>query len=201
VVKTLTRSGSSLADIYDVVGSSVAVEQLRTEELPIVHEMGSTVFSERMSFAYRRAPLTGIAQNTDFDIVTTDLPNTPTRLLGVGVFTDDASRILRAAVIASIPLGRELPLWVFDGTNFIIVRMRDSGTVGNEEMLLPSPATELTPNFVGGSAQPQTVADINLRGRTTGFGAGTVDIFGLYYLAFSQVGPGLSSRGLPVPGW
>ena len=201
--KIQSRSGDSLADIYDVVGSIAGIEQLETRELPIVHEMGATLFSERFSSTIRRAAAGAIAQNTDFEVILTDLPDVPTRLIGIAVISNDVTRISNAAVMIRSPgADRELPVWVFDQTNSLRVRIRDEGARANADLLLSSVGVIMLPGFVGGLGQPHPshVEEIVLAGLTTGFGAGTVTITGLYQIAFSQVG-GISSRGLPIPSW
>ena len=202
MVKILSQAGISLADIYDVKGSIAGIEQLETRELPIVHEVGATVFSERFSTTVRRRASGNLNQSTTFDLILTDLPDVPSRLLGVAILCDVPSRISFAAVLVRDPIGgREMPVWVYDAPNASTVRIVDNGAaVANTEMLHGNSNLDYVPNFVGGSGQPQIVDDIALRGQTTAFGAGTVFITGLYYIAFGQVG-GISSRGLPIPSW
>lgn len=202
MVKILSRSGDSLADTYDVVGSVAGIEELESREVSLVHEMGGTLFSERFSTAVRRSANDGVLQNANFDFVVTDLPATPTRLLGLQIFSDDASRVLRVAVMVRDASNfREVPIWVFDGTNSIPVRfVDDAGAVTLFDVLQPEPSLTMLPIFTGGIEQPQTIDQIAVRGTATAFGAGTVDIRGVFDVAFSQVG-GISSRGLPIPSW
>lgn len=202
MVKILSQSGNSLADMYDVVGSVAGIEQLETRELPIVHEMGRTIFSERFSTIIRRQTSGAVAQNTDINIVTADLPSVPSRLLGVAVISDSGARILRlTAACRSSQNLREFPVWVYDGTNFLPISLVDNGAaVAQFDLLLPNAQATMLPSFTGGSGQPQVVEELALRGRTTGFGAGTVFVRVLYYLAFAQI-TGISSRGLPIPSW
>ena len=208
MVKILSQSGSSLADIYEAEGSIAGIDQLDTRELPIVHEMGQTVFSERWRTSIRRTASGAIAQNITFDNSIADLPAVPTRLLGVAVFSDVASRISQAALVGrDADAGREFPLWVYDGeggASFTTVRMvDDGGAAGNVQLLHGRASNDFLPNFVGGSGQrSSTIVDrIVLRGLTTGFGAGTVFIRGLYYIASSGAAGTLDSRGLPIPSW
>jgi len=204
VVKILSQAGNSLADTYDVEGSIAGIDQLETRELPIVHEMGATVFSERLSGAIRRATSGAILQNTNFDIILTDLPATPSRVLGVTVVTDVAGRVSTAAIlIRDAGAGREMPIFVWDsGEQFMVCRMvENNAAVGTLELLVTSlNLPGFPPSMIIGTDQPQEVDQIAFRGRSTGFGAGTVTITALIYLAFSEVG-GISSRGLPIPGW
>jgi len=200
VVKILSRSGASLADIYDVEGSIAGIDQLDTRELPIVHEMGATVFSERFSTQVLRATTGAIAQNTDIGLTITT-PGPVARLLAVSIITDAASRILHTTLLVRDEVNsQDFPVWVWDATNNLDVRMQDDGTVAVFELLLGSAAADMLPSFIGGTDQAVTVDQLVLRGRTTGFGAGDVTVTALIYVAFSLLG-GVSSRGLPIPSW
>ena len=200
--KILSQAGISLADTYDVKGSIAGIDTLETHELPIVHEMGGTIFSERYSTTVRRSRSVGVGQNTDVNTVFTNFPDTPTRVLGVAVICTAGVRIDRWAVHVRDPIAlREFPLWVYDGANFLSVNIEDDTPgVVTEELLLGNVQATMLPSFGGGTDQPQIVNEIAIRGRTTGFGAGTVNISTLLYIAFSQIG-GISSRGLPIPSW
>jgi len=202
MVKILSQAGNSLADMYDVQGSIAGIDQLETRELPISHEMGATLFSERFSTSIRRAVSGALNQNTDFDVVLGTLPGGPSRLLGITVFTDNAARILQAAVLGRDPIAeQEIPLWVWDAANNLDVRMQDdTAALANLAVLIANTGITTPPSFTGGSSQPARVDQIALRGRTTGFGAGTVFIRGLYHIASTTV-DSLSSRGLPIPSW
>ena len=202
--KILSNSGNSLADIYDVEGSIAGIERLETHDLPIVHEMGQTVFSERFSTAFIRVTSGAINQNTSFDIVSTGLQDVPQRVVAVMVFSNNAGRVLRCGILArESRTGREMPFWIYDGANFIVTRMEDQGGgVGLLEVLLGNAQATILPIFTGGDNQPFSIADIAFRGTSTGFGAGTVIITALYFLAYAEaVGSGIDSRGLPIPSW
>jgi len=199
--KILSQSGISLADTYDVEGSIAGIETLETRDLPIVHEMGGTVMSERIVGNVFRAIADDVLQNTDFNILLNTLPIMPNRLLAVQIFTDAVARVARAAVIMSSPPLREIPIWVWDQTNSISVDFSDNGAaVAAHVVLEPVAALSHVPNMFFGSAQPRPADRAFLRGRTAGFGAGTVDITMLLYVAFPEV-QGIPSIGLPVPSW
>ena len=204
MVKILSQAGISLADVYDVEGSIAGIEQLRSEEVQLVHEMGATIFSERVSGAIRRATTGDINQSTTWDIVLTDLPAGVSRILGVSVFADVGSRVNDAAVSLRDPTGgREIPVFLWDSTQGVLVvaRMRDDGAAAATFNVLASTLNiGAVPSMLIGEGQPQRVNEIAFRGGTNAFGAGTVEVIMLVYLALAQVG-GISSRGLPVPGW
>ena len=204
MVKILSKSGDSLADTYDVEGSVAGIDQLETRELGIIHEMGHTVFSERLSASIRRGTSGAILQSTTWDLTIPDFPVTPFRVLGV-VVVADAGRVAFAQVSLQDASGdREIPIWIWDTDNDVQsdIRIVENGAaVANLLALVPSNNGGTVPNLALGSEQPQPVGEnVLFRGVTTAFGAGTVTCTALIYIAFSQIG-GISSRGLPVPGW
>jgi len=207
VVRPLTRSGASLADIYDVVGSRILIDDIVTSELPIMHEMGQTVFSERFSMAVRREESGDIAQTISFNNIFTDLPAGPFRITNVYVFVDTASRITVASLaLRSVVNDREVPFWTWDTSDDDQVRARlqdDGGAVATVTALVPVNAaqTNRLPIIAAGIGQPQRMEEIAFRGQSSTFGAGTVNCVALISVAFSQIAPGLSSRGLPIPSW
>jgi len=210
VPKILSQAGNSLADIYDVEGSIAGIETLQTTELPIIHEMGQTVFSERFSTRILRATTGAMAQDETFDLIlgaasgAEEPPGIPSRLLGVTALSDSGGRIDTAAIMVREPVsGREVPVWAHitaDGRMAVRIREND-GTSAPLDMLIPDPASVQLPAFVGGSEQPLFTSEIAMRGLTGSFGAGDVTIFFLMYIGFAEVGVVPSSRGLPIPGW
>ena len=199
MVKILSQAGNSLADTYDVEGSIAGIDHLETHELPIVHEMGGTVFSERYSTTIRRAASGALAQSTAINVVLTDLPAVPTRLLGVAVLSDVAARIGNLGVMISDG-NREFPVWSYSLNARGIRLIEEGAAVAQYDILRPDVDLLMLPSMCGGTDQPQIVDQIALRGITTAFGAGTVFVRALYYIAFAQIG-GVSSRGLPIPSW
>ena len=204
MVKILSQSGDSLADIYDVEGSIAGIEHLETHDLPIVHELGATVFAERFSAFVFVQNSGNVAQNTAINLVASGGLDGINRVLGVSVITDDASRLANMALMvrAEEADDREFPIWVWDGANNLPIRMDDqSSGVTAFEILTGSAPHTMLPSFVGGDVRsPQFARSFALRGITTGFGAGTVFVHGIYYLARARQA-GLSSRGLPMPSW
>jgi len=211
MVKILTTSGDSLADIYDVEGSIAGIDQLHTRELPIVHEMGSTIFSERFTTAIHRVASGDVAQSTNIFLVITNMPVMVTRLLSIAVITDDPTRLERAVVLARDPrpsvAGMECPIWQWDETNFTSLDMIDFGdaTPTRYQLLRGTSEATFVPNFTGGSGQqPDMVSEIAFNSRTTAFGAGTVFVRLLLHVASARAhraGSGVSSRGLAIPSW
>jgi len=207
VVKILSQAGDSLADVYDVEGSIAGIDQLETRELPIVHEMGQTVFSERFSGEIARLPSGDIAQTTAFDVILTSPPVGIYRVLGSIVLIDATARLSLVQLSVRDPgTGREMPFFIWDADNGIESQMRTvenggaAATINVCRTLVPMNAP-LTIGIAEG--QPRRVGEeIVMRGFTETFGAGTVEAIGLIYLASTEITQGaLSSRGLPVPSW
>jgi len=201
-VKILSQSGISLADAYDVQGSIAGVERLDSEEVKTVHEMGGTMFSERFQGALRRRETGDIAQNTNWAQLITDLPAGPSRVFAVAVFaeSDDVSH---AVVSIRDPVSeREVPIWQWntgvDTANLSL--WQDSGAAVAAIFYLRPLVLMGIPSFIIGGDQRVPVPDIAFRGRTTAFGAGTVNVILTLYIGHTHVG-GLSSFGLPIPSW
>lgn len=206
MVKVLTKSGDSLADVYDVTGSIAGIESLQTEELPIVHEMGSTIFSERLSGSIRRAASAATLQSANFTTFLNDFPSGAYRILGVQVLVANPLQVdsVQVSIVSAAPgPGREIPIFIWDDTNDVETRIfiNNEGVLSNVTALVSSRGP--TPPSMGISfGQPQGVGErLVMRGLTNAFGGGTMVATCLVYVGFTQVAPGLSSRGLPVPSW
>lgn len=202
MVKILSQAGMSLADVYDVEGSIAGTEELIAHDINLVHEMGATVFSERYTTTYRRVASGDLGQSTAFNLEITNLPVVPTRLLGLAVISDDGSRIARAVCVVRQPAdGQDIPIWAFNGNLITVDLIDDGATRAAYSLLRGETDVGFVPTMVGGSGQDANIVDaIVLRGDTTAFGAGTVFVRVIYYLAFAFLG-GVSSRGLPIPSW
>lgn len=201
--KVQAQAGSSLADIYDVKGSIAGIENLETRDLPIVHEMGATVFSERLSGNHRRQVTASLAQSTAFDSVLADFgQGNAQRILGVTVLADFSARVDRVMVAIQDPIAeREVPIFVWDTANDAtsVIRIVDNGAAAADmAYFIPNPL--ILPNMLLGPGQPDQMPNIVLRGQTSAFGAGAVVLTLLIYHVFAELG-GVSSHGLPVPSW
>ena len=203
MAKIQGQAGSSLSEVYEVVGGQVDIDRIDDHDgVKLVHDLASTIFSERMSGRILRATTGDINQSTVFDLTLTDLPFIPFRILGCCAFMD-AARLERVAVmVEESTTGREFPFWAWDSavdSDSIQVRWSDDGAAAADKFFL-RPAVPQVPIMGFGSRQPTHVRDISIRGLTKTFGAGTVELIVLVYIAFAEVG-GINSRGLPVPSW
>lgn len=204
--KILSRAGVSLADAYDVEGSIAGIEELDSESVKVVHEMGATMFSERFVTTFRRIVSGDIAQSLSFNVVITDTPQVPFRILGVLVFVDTTGRTNRVSVnVRDANSGREIPIWAWDSATAdaeMNIQVDDDGggaslKIVNAPVIYPM----MFPLTVAGNAAPNNSAAIALRGATTAFGAGTVENTAVILIALAAEQSGLSSVGLPMPGW
>lgn len=201
MAKILSKSGDSLADVYDVEGSIAGIDDLKSEDVNLVHEMGSTVFAERLSGTIVALGSGILAQSLAFNTALV-IPEF-SRILGVQVMSDDASRVADFSVHVTSTFGavsRDSPLFIWENADgSTICRVQIGGTLATLDALKP-PLPAQVPNLIIGDDSPQAVNTLSVRGATNGFGAGTVSTQALIYLAFPQIG-GLSNRGLPLPGW
>ena len=205
MTKILSQAGNSLADTYDVEGSIAGIDQLETHELPIVHEMGNTVFSERLSGNIRRVTSGSISQSSNWDVVLSDLGSGISRILGVFVFSDSLSRLSLATLsVRADDDEREVPIFAWDSNEASFTARIDDSGIGDVSGMGSNLNVATLPSILIGRGQSKQVGQIAFRGTTNAFGAGTVVTTALIYIAFSAVGgvPGnTSSRGLPVPSW
>jgi len=210
--KVLGQIGTSLADVYDVEGSIAGVDNLDSDSVGLVHEMGHTIFSERLSGQVFRLHFDDITQTVTLAASFAGLPETPFRLAGFQVLVESGliARVTRvnanlSELDANGDAVQEIPFWSWDATlgTSEVVRVLDNGTAANFSMLLPSPQpVPQMPQLLTGALQPGVVNGITVRGLTATFGAGDVDIFCLAYILFANpAASGISSKGLPVPSW
>ncbi|MCH7935352.1 MAG: hypothetical protein IIC36_15275 [Gemmatimonadetes bacterium] len=201
--KILGQTGVSLADVYDIEGSVAGVEDLESDSVKTVHEMGQVIFSERLNLTIERLTTGALLQDTTFLIVLGSLPDTPWRVLGVNVFATNTLRISNVVVaLHDSLLGRDMPIFVWNSAvdDEFLVRLRnESGSATNQVLLRPIVPNPV-PTLGCGSDQRQSVNQLALQGLVSSFGAGTVTITATVQIAFPELG-GISSYGLPIPGW
>lgn len=205
--KILSQAGDSLADSYDVAGSIAGVDDLLTRDVSLLHEMGGTIFSERLTSQVLTISSGAVAQNTVFGGEYEDAADSPTRILGIQVLTSTASRVQLASVSILRSDGeQEQPIFVYDSDDDEegLVRCTVSGGSAATYGHL-SPRLSAVPILMTRMGNSNTMPDLKLRGLTAGFGAGTVQITALVLTA--RAGPAVpvpgtpESHGLPIPSW
>lgn len=200
--KILSKSGDSLADVYDVKGSIAGIDDLVSNDVNLVHEMGATIFSERLSARITSFATAAVAQSLQFSAGLAPFQET-SRLLGISVVTTDDARISNVQVSITNPDGvnhSDIPIFYWnqgDPTGGIVVMVND--TINVLDLLIPITPANL-PNLLIGLDSPSPASVISIRGVTAAFGAGTVATRVILHMAFAQL-EGVSSRGLPIPGW
>jgi len=205
--KILSQAGTSLADVYDIEGSIVGLEELDAADVKVVHDLGPQIHSERLlSFLIRVTP-GGVAQNTAFNVTTGGIPDSVNRLLAITVIADGTAEITNAQASIQDPNSEnEIPLWSWDSTNDVenTIQWSDGGAAVSARFLLVAKhdhPIELLTRIGDAGPMPQII----FRGLTSGFGAGLVIPILLLHLARPDRGnPSAgspSSHGLPVPSW
>ena len=203
MVKILSQGGRSLADMYQAEGSIAGIDNLETRDLPIVHEMGATLFSERFRSTARQVRSGNLAQSTNIELEINNMPAAITRLVGIAVITDMVGRVSFVQVSLFDPItDQDFPIWAWDSTGIArTIRLRDNGATAVVNTLTAEPGNIFLPCFTGGEDQgalPQH--QIRVRGATTAFGAGTVFVNVHLEVAFTFTG-GVSAFGARVPSW
>jgi len=202
MVKILSQAGKSLADMYDVVGSIAGIDELVSSEVSLVHEMGATLFSERFRTAFRIVGTGLMTQNFNFESFVDTLPEGISRILGVVVLTDDSTRISTLQVSLQGPVAlSDFPVFVWDNPNFQAIRHMEAGVALVQEILTPM-AGQTLPCFItnGQAEDARELSRLVMRGRTTGFGAGSVFATVLVNFGFT-FRAGVSAFGARVPSW
>lgn len=209
--KVLAQAGISLADVYDVEGSIVGVQELEAHEVKAVHELGGQIHSERLQ-AFVILLTTGpILQTITFDVVAGGIPDSINRVLSVFVFSDVSSRTNFVQVgISGQGVAGEVPMFAWDSgadteqtTRLSIGGAAAANVIGKR--LLGQGTTNFTPQLLMRTGANKLMPDLVMRGASNTFGAGNVTISALVLIARPDEGnppPGApSSFGLPIPSW
>lgn len=216
---TITKSpaGRLLADIYQTLGSRFGVSRVNDDEVVLVHDLGAEIASERFKWQLISIGATGVAQSSVISASVT-IPHDRFRVSHAWVFTDDgeSSKIdfCNVNVMASIADGVAgmgsvaCPIFTWDSTAGVIVSVNGkfevSGSNLDYDFLLPQfKHTDLECIGPKSSNYPATesVTLAQLRGKTSAFGAGTLDIFAFicvqHHSEINQATRRIRSRGLP----
>lgn len=197
--RILGQAGTSLADMYDVEGSIAGIAELDSESVKTVHELGATIFSERLRSAIVLLDSAALSQSTDFEI-TFDNP-VLSRLTQVNCLTNNNASIDNVQISLSrlVPAEQDSVIWVGDIPNEVLCRFMVEGVV-RAGTVIP-PLFSALPQMIIGQDQPEPRAEqVSMRGRTAAFGAGTV-VVTLGACILRPDIQGVSSFGLPIPSW
>jgi len=207
MVKILSQAGTSLADVYNVEGSVGAIDQLRTEEVQLVHEMGGQIHSERLTHFNVVLSPGAVNQSTGFSATATGFPDSINRLLGVLASVPIAEATRLDVLMLAIVQGpdNEMPIWWWDSANDVEFEIRFAleGAVSAAHSGL-QPLHGFQQTLLSRTGDTQDMASLIIRGVTTAFGAGTVTPSVVVHALRPDrgaPGPGTSSYGLPLPSW
>jgi len=209
MAKILSQAGDSLADSYDVAGSIAGVDDLVTQDVQLLHEMGGTIFSERLRSQTITLAAEGIAQNANFNATFDfdDLVDSPVRILGVQVVVNVASSIQCAQVsVAGVGASGEMPFFVHDhdDDDHGFIRLSVQGNAVATYYFLSARQINV-PTLITRTGDESQMPGLVLRGFCTGFGAGTVNITSIIHIAragfATPVAGDPRSHGLPLPSW
>jgi len=205
--KILGQAGVSLADVYDIEGSVVGLENLDVSEVKAVHDLGGQIHSERLISFIVLSSSGAVNQSAAIGVTAGGIPDSVNRLLGVSVLASAAARVDHVALtIQDADTGREFPIWSWDTNDDreqqILWSLDGAGAAAF--FLLSTLVTQL-PQLLTRLGTSLAMPQLVMRGTTSAFGAGTVTVRALYHLCRPNTGnptPGEpSSHGLPLPGW
>jgi len=208
VVKILSQAGFSLADVYEVEGSILSIDQLDVTEIKAVHDLGPQIHSERLLSILIQQNTGAILQNVTWNLTTGNFPDSVARIFGVSLIADVTSRIDNVVLAIQDPdTGREMPFFVWDSNADADLTMRwsnNGAAVAGFRSLRPAVGFSL-PTLLTRMGGTRGMPLVSFRGTTLGFGAGTVTCFLVYHLArpnrISPTPGDPSSHGLPIPSW
>jgi len=203
--KILSQAGISLADSYDVEGSVAGVENLDANNVSLVHEMGQTMFSERINSFLARTSTAALNQNVAFNLTITPVHNLPQRIYGIFIKVDTAARVanVQVSITDTIRL-YEIPIWTWNSAvdTEMAIQWDDEGFAIGAAIQLRS-LQNLLPYMLIRMGPQAIMPDISIRGLTSAFGAGEVTVVATVLFARPVGGlpAGVSSAGLPMPSW
>jgi len=112
MAKVLSKSGDSLADVYDVEGSIAGIERLQSEEVHLTHDMGQTLFSERLASRMLELSSGVLSQSTVFNVNFSI--GITSRLLAIQVLSTNSGRLVKCSVAITSPPAvdnMDVPIW------------------------------------------------------------------------------------------
>lgn len=207
--KILSQAGDSLADSYDVAGSIAGVEDLISADVQLLHEMGGTIFSERLRSQVITLATGAIGQNSEFEATFDfdELVDSPVRILGIQVVASAVTRVQLAQVsIQGVGSSGEFPFYIFDydddPSGLVILSIQGAAV---DTYIQLSPRQIQVPTLITRKGDEGTMPGLVLRGLTTGFGGGTVQCTALINICragqATPVAGDPKSHGLPLPSW
>jgi len=207
--KILSQAGISLADIYDVEGSVVGLEELDVSDIKGVQDLGPVIHSERLNTFHLIADSGAILQNATWNVELGAFPDSVNRILSIFVLANIAARTSYCSVAIHDPnTVVDHPIWVWDTTDDVESQIRWELGAGPQTFFALRPSHDVAggaPNLLVRTGARWQMPSLFFRGVASGFGAGTVQVRALIQVARPDHGappPGApSSHGLPIPSW
>lgn len=207
--KILSQAGVSLADVYDIEGSVVGLEELDVTGIKGVHDLGPQIHSERLNVFGLTADSTALAQDTNWDVELGAFPDSINRILSITAVADVSGRVNHCVVSINDPQSNaDHPIWIWDNTDDASSQMRWNDGGGVATVFALRPIQNLlggAPTLLARTGASAAMPSLFFRGRTASFGAGTVQVQALIQVIRPDAGappPGApSSHGLPIPSW
>ena len=207
--RILSQSGKSLASTYEIDGSQIGVDELLSQDVSLLHEMGGTIFSERLRSQVITLATGSIGQNSEFEATFEfdDLVDSPVRILGCQVVANAVTRVQLAQVsIQGVGSSGEFPFYIYDyddaPAGLVILSIQGAAV---DTYIQLSPRQIQVPTLITRKGDEGTMPGFVLRGLTTGFGGGTVQCTALINICragqATPVAGDPKSHGLPLPSW
>lgn len=214
MAKILAKVGESLADSYDVIGSIAGTEELLSREVSLLHELGGTMFSERLTSHITRISSGSLAQNASFDIVSSPFADCPNRISLVQFIANAASKFKFCSLMIDDPNGSlEIPVDVWcgagattsgSGDSEAAIRFDDDGA-GASAMSWLRPTLAFEPVVIARMGGITGIPTLIFRGTAAAFGGGTAELLCyVHHMRPTLLNPtpgSASSHGLPLPSW
>jgi len=214
LAKILAKVGDSLADSYDVVGSIAGTEELVSREVSLIHEMGSTIFSERLTSHITKISSGSLAQNASFDVVSSPFEECANRISMVQFIADAASKFKFCSLMLEDPNGDlEFPIDVWcsaaattsgSADSEAGIRFDPDGT-GAASMSWLRPTLAFEPTVISRMGGVTGIPTLIFRGTASAFGGGTAELFCyVHHMRPASLNPlpgAERSHGLPLPSW
>jgi len=210
-VYILGRPGFSLADVYEIEGSSVGVDDLQTKEVHLVHELGGQIVGERLRTFLHHFESADNLQSVAFDVADGQLNDVPCRILGLCVTTDTIARLtgVQVSLESADNAFGEFPLFVWSTGNDTETAFRYSqpgASPSTEGYLSVTDANQMQAHpTLAARGEDDLMGNLVMRGDTAAFGAGTVKIHVMALIARCERIPSApgdpKNFGLPFPSW
>ena len=207
--KILSQAGTSLADVYDVEGSVVGLENLDVSDIKGVHDLGPQIHSERLIVFGLIANTGNVLQSANFNVELGAFPDSINRVLSVFVISDTATAMRFCTVSITDPdTDADHPIWCWSSVDDVESFVRIDVGAGVATQFAMRPLSQVAgglPTMIGRTGATEAMPTLNFRGETLAFGGG--NMVARAFIQIMRPDPGApapghpSSHGLPIPSW